>query len=143
MKCIWLIAIACTLFLVGCNANVSEEAGVSENVNLPDLKTKIFEGNYVCAADIVKENVFSWVEEDQRQDENLQTCIENQANAKCYLLYAMYNNRIDLCDNFPEEQNIEYYNPPSAGSGSGEGYEDVTCHYKEICKTFVRIFNEN
>ena len=44
------------------------------------------------------------------------------------------NNRIDLCDNFPEEQNIEYYNPPSAGSGSGEGYEDVTCHYGKYAR---------
>lgn len=144
------------MFLVsGCANRIPDTQ--TEKVNVPNLNEKklMFESNSICLIDwsnpdrlsqIERDYVTKWVEQLWREDpikpEDLHECIDTQANAKCYLLYAMYNNQPELCGNFNTENTVEYFSPPSASSGADGGTEQLKCRYREICYAFVEIFNE-
>lgn len=84
-----------------------------------------------------------WYEASYNGDEEgLRQCIESQATPVCFLLYAMYNNRPDLCERVPEFVTITWWWPPSGATGLGGGYYNASCAYRETCRDYVRVFND-
>lgn len=145
MKVYLLSIVIILLFLNGC--------AFTPKVHVPSLDEKIFSNEYICTTDWdgipfedAKENLNSWLRGLWNYDAShsqLQNCINTQATTQCYLLYALYNDLPELCAQFEPEYAVEYFNPPCASGACPGYYYFVSCDYRDICYTFVEIFNDN
>ena len=59
-------------------------------------------------------------------------CVENKETYECLYLYAILNDREDLCEYFPEEREVTLHSAP--------GSTNVTVYYKDSCIVYVRVY---
>ena len=59
-------------------------------------------------------------------------CVNNKETSQCLFVYAVLNNREDLCDYFPESRVVVV--------GDKYGSSETTYYYKDTCIGTVRMF---
>ena len=151
-----VMAIIASAFLL----NACSEGPETPDSRIPDFEDVRFSGNFYCSPeinwsevalsepgdsaqmDVHRSYVSEWVEDSLKDERNSKVCITNKADMTCLLLYAVLNNKPELCRHFPEQRTVSFSSPPSMGSGEGGSNINQTCHYRDMCRAFVKVYNE-
>jgi len=140
-----LICISSFMLLLGCQSpetTISQEQ-VDINLNMDDFKD-FYWSNYFFSGD--GQSIYETFSEDEllqvynsifttlvNRYETLDSdCVNKQETYECLFLYALINEREDLCEYFPEERNFTFCPKNTC--------QDLIIPYRSLCEGHIKLF---